>query len=292
MRQMNWDDLRYVLAVARAGSLAGAARALAVNHATVLRRVGGFERDLGVAIFDRTARGYRVAPQRRQVIEAMQRAEAAIFAVERALVSARSPLAGVVRVTTTDTLCLAVMPGIVEEVCVGASGLTIELNSQNLHLDLARLDADIAVRPARALPSGMSGTRACKMGFAAYAVNPAVENWLGLTGNLAPLPVAEWLRATVPAEQITGRADSFVVLREMAAAGQGRAILPCVLGDEDARLVLLDREMPLMATDIWVASHPDMSDVPRIRAVREMLVQALERQAPRLLGAAGRAASG
>lgn len=125
------------------------------------------------------------------------------------------------------------------------------------------------------------------MGFAAYAVSPAVGNWLGLTGSLAPLQAAEWLRAHVPPERVTGRADSFVVLREMAAAGQGRAILPCVLGDGDTRLIRLAGAMPAMVTDIWVASHPDMADVPRIRAVGDMLVQALGREAARLLGSAG-----
>ncbi|WP_166127473.1 LysR family transcriptional regulator [Maritimibacter fusiformis] len=283
---MNWDDLRFVLAVARAGSLAGASRALGVNHATVLRRITGFERDLDVTIFDRTARGYRVAPRRAQVIAAMEQAESAVLGVERVMSAARSPLAGVVRVTSTDTLCLAVMPGIVETLQAGEGDLTIELNSQNLHLDLGRLDADIAVRPARSLPDGLTGVRACQMGFAVYATGPAIGNWLGMTGSLAPLPASEWLRANVAAERITGRADSFVVLREMAAAGQGRAILPCVLGDEDQRLIRLADAMPPMVTDIWVASHPDMADVPRIRAVCDMLVRALEREAARLLGAA------
>ena len=77
MQRMDWDDVRFVLAVAREGSLAGAARALGVNHATVLRRVGGFEDRLGVTIFERTARGYRVAPRRARVLAAMREMEAA-----------------------------------------------------------------------------------------------------------------------------------------------------------------------------------------------------------------------
>jgi len=81
MKQMDWEDLRYVLAVADKGSLSGAARKLGVNHATVLRRVNAFEENMGIAVFDRTARGYRIAPRRRRVLDAMQAVEEAAQAV-------------------------------------------------------------------------------------------------------------------------------------------------------------------------------------------------------------------
>lgn len=284
MRQMDWDDIRFVLAVAREGSLSGAARALRVNHATVLRRINGFEETAGVAIFDRTARGYRIAPHRRQVLASMRAVEEATLGVERALTAARAPLAGVVRVTSTDTFCLAVLPPIVAALMAQAEGLTIELNSQNLRSDLSRLDADIAVRPAESLPPELTGTRAGRLGFSVYAAPGGATGWLGLSGSLAGSIPAAWMDEHLAETEIVGRADSFPVLREMAAAGQGRAVLPCVLGDDDPRLVKLDGLLPPMAADIWVASHVDLAEVPRIRAVREMLSRALERDTARLLG--------
>lgn len=284
MQSFDWDDIRFVLAVAREGSLAGAARSLGVNHATVLRRIAGFEERLGVVIFDRTARGYRVAPRRGRVIRAMEAVEAAAQGVSRALTAARAPLAGTVRVTSTDSLCLAVLPPIAARLMAEAEGLTIELNSQNLPSDLARLDAEIAVRPAVTLPDNLDGIRAARMGFAVYAAPGAPAGWLGLAGSLSRARPARWLAEEIAPDTILGRSDSFVVLREMAAAGQGRAVLPCILGDDDPRLVRLDGAMPEMSVDLWVASHTDMADVPRIRAVREMLAAALSRDAVRLLG--------
>lgn len=287
MQWRDWDDIRYVLAVAREGSLAGAARALGVNHATVLRRVAAFEETLGVAIFERTARGYRVAPRRGRVLRAMQEMEAAALGVERALEAARAPLAGTVRVTSTDTLCLAVLPRIAARLMAEVEGLTIELNSQNLPSDLARLDADIAVRPAMTLPEDLVGKRAAQMGFAVYAAPGAAEGWLGFAGSLTRSRPATWLDEAVPPETITGRSDSFVVLREMAAAGQGRAVLPCVLGDDDPRLVQLESAMPDIAVDLWVVSHADLADVPRIRRLRDMLAEALAGEAVWMRGGQG-----
>lgn len=285
MRRMDWDDLRYVLAVAREGSLSGAARRLGVNHATVLRRITAFEQGQEISLFDRTARGYRVAPRRRRVMAAIEAMEGAALGVERAITATRSPLAGVVRVTSTDTFCYAVLPPILAGIHAQAEGLMVELNSMNLHADLSRLDADIAIRPARSLPPELTGVRAGRLGFAVYAAPGAGERWLALSGQLRQAAPAQWMAEQVEEGDIAGRADSFLVLREMAARGQGRAILPCVLGDEDARLVRLEGAMPPMAVDIWVASHVDLAEVPRIRAVREILIGALERDGARLLGA-------
>ena len=98
---------------------------LGVNHATVLRRVSSFEQATGVPVFDRTARGYRVAPRRGRIIAAIRAMEEAALGVARALDAARAPLAGTVRVTSTDTLCLTVLPRIVARVMSAAEGLTI-----------------------------------------------------------------------------------------------------------------------------------------------------------------------
>lgn len=287
MQRMDWDDIRFVLAVAREGSLSGAARRLGVNHATVLRRVTGFEEGLGVAIFARSARGYRIAPHRARVLAAMQAMEEAALGVERALTAARAPLAGVVRVTSTDSVCLAILPPILARLQAEAEGLTIELSAQNQHSDLARMDADIAVRPAESLPAELVGEAAGKMGFGVYAAPGGEAKWLGLSGPLTRVGAARWMAEAVPDDQVAGRSDSFLVLREMAAAGQGRAVLPCVLGDDDARLVRFEGAMPEMAVDLWVASHADLAEVPRIRTVRAMLLAALRKDSPRWLGRTG-----
>lgn len=275
MNEFDWGDVRVVHAVAEAGSLSGAARALGVNHATVLRRVAAFERATGVTVFDRTARGYRVAPRRGRIVAAMQAMDEAALGVARALDAARAPLAGTVRVTSTDTLCLTVLAPIVARLMSAAEGLTIELNAQNQPADLGRLDADVAVRPAVTLAPGLVGARAGRLAFAVYAAPEAARGWLGFGGSLQRSAPSAWLDDHVADAEIAGRADSFPVLREMAAAGQGQAILPCLLGDADARLVRRAGLLPEMYVDVWVASHADLAEVPRIKAVRAMLLRAL-----------------
>lgn len=287
MHRDNWDDLRFVLTVAETGSVSAAARALGVNHATVLRRVAAFEERHGLMVFERTPTGYAVPRDRLRLIEAAREAEAAHLAVARMIAGARAPLAGAVRVTSTDTLCFSVLPRVLARLRDEAPDLRIDLLSSNAHADLARIEADIAVRPAATLPDDLAGEAAAELGFAAYApaADPETRGWLGISGPLARSTlVSDWLRANVPAGALRGAADSYLILREMVAAGQGRALLPCLLGDGDPRLLRLENIPVGLSVPVWVASHADLADAPRLKAVRNRIAAELRAEAGRLGG--------
>lgn len=288
MTRENWDDLRFVLAVAEEGSVSGAARRLGVNHATVLRRVAAYEDAAGMTLFDRTVRGYAVPSPMDRVIEAAREVDRAVQAVGRVLRGTLAPLAGEVRVTSTDSLCHCVLAPIVARLRTVSPELTVELMCSNRHLDLGRTDADIAVRPAAALPDDLVGEVAAVLGFGLYRARGAVtEDWLGLSGPLVRSGVGRWIAESVDRARIVTRADSFIVLRELAAEGLGIAAMPDFLGAEDLRLERVEGVLPDLPVDLWVASHADLAHVPRIAAARRRLVEALAAQAGRLRGRGG-----
>lgn len=283
MHNPNWDNLRYVLTVADQGSVSAASRILGVNHATVLRRVAAFESEHGGAIFERSAQGYRVLPDRERVIEAAREVENAMFSVERLMHGARAPLRGLVRVSSTDSICQHLLPPLVARLQAASSELHIDLMSSNGHLDFSRLQADISVRPAIRLPDEMSGETRSDLAFAAYSAPGAAQTWLGLTGPLAQSVPAKWMDANLPPEQIKGGADSFLVLREMALLGMGITVLPVFLGSIAPGLSRLPGVMPAMSVPVWVATHVELRDVPRIRIVGAQILTYLASQAD-LLG--------
>ena len=280
----NWDDIRYVLAVAESGSVSAAARALGVNHATVLRRIAAFEELQGAPVFDRTAQGYAVPAERLRVIEAAREAAQAIEAVGRHM-QGQGGGSAAVRVTSTDSLCVTVLPAVAAALEAGDPPLCAELVVSNAHVDLARLAADVAVRPAMALPSDMAGEQAARMGFAVYGARAGGrDGWLGLRGLLARSVAARWMEDAAGEAGVAGGADSFVILRELAAAGQGRTILPCILGDGDARLARLSGWEPDLSVPVWVASHVDLAQTRRMRLIRSRILQALAPVADGLAG--------
>ena len=280
MHKHNWDDLRFVLAVAESGSVSAAARALGVNHATVLRRVAAFEEQHGIMVFERTTTGYAVPSERRRIIEAAREAEAAHLAVTRLISGARAPLTGVVRLTTTDTICATILPSALVRLRQEAPELTVEVLCSNARADLGRVEADIAVRPASELPDDLTGEVASHLGFAVYgpADDPECPGWLRPVGVLERSRVVDWMRAIAGDQHVAATADSFISLCEMAAAGLGRTILPCVLGDRHPGLARTGDALPESSVPLWVASHVDLADAPRIAAVRSRLVAALKAQ--------------
>ncbi len=285
MAREDWDDLRYVLAVAETGTISAAARRLGVNHATVLRRVAQFEQRIGTELFEKTPRGYMLAPDLARVIEAARDVDRAVQTVQRLLAGARAPLTGEVRITSTDSFCQCLLPPILARIATEAPALKVTLISSNGYVDLGRTEADVAVRPTARLPGNLIGERPALLGFGLYRARGAgAEVWLGLTGQLERTVPARWMADHVGADRIGDASDSFLTLRELAAAGRGMAILPHFLAAGDARLAPVTGLMPALAVDVWVASHADLADVPRIALMRRLLTRGLAAEAARLLG--------
>jgi DNA-binding transcriptional LysR family regulator len=127
---------------------------------------------------------------------------------------------------------------------------------------------------------------AAGLGFGHYLRRGSAEPgpWLGMSGALARSKPAVWMAGALAADEARGGADSFPTLAAMVAAGLGQAILPCILGDGDPRLERCHGVVPDLEVPVWVASHIDLSDVPRLRAARALLVEALAEDAGRLAG--------
>lgn len=272
MHNSNWDNLRFVLSVIDEGSVSAAARQLGVNHATVLRRIAAFEEQYGGAIFDKSAVGYRPLPDKQQLIQAVREVENGIMSVQRLMQGASPSLSGVVRVSSTDTICQYLLTTMVAALQNESLELEIELLSNNSHLDFSRMEADIFVRPALSLPEHMSGEAAANLVFRAYGVADCPDQWLALKGPLAKSVAAIWLSENIPQHLCVSGSDSFVILCKLAEAGLGIAILPSFVGESVAGLRHLKDKMPDIHVPIWVGSHEDLRRTPRIRAVNSRII--------------------
>ncbi len=282
--KQNWDDLRYVLAVADTGTISAAARLLGVNHATVLRRIASFEAQHGGQVFERRSHGYALLEEKRAVLDAAREVQEAVLSVERLMQGSDEALTGIVRLSSTDTFCQAVLPAFVSEVNTTGNALSVELMCSNDHIDFARLEADIALRPALSLPSMLTGEVVAELGFAVYARAGAPKAWLGLGGPLLRSAAAQWLRDSYPDVVPVATADSFVVLRELALLGLGQVLLPCFIGDAAVGLERRSEPLKNARVPIWVLTHRDLRQTPRMRAVQKRLGSFMLRQRDRLAG--------
>ncbi len=280
---MNWDDLRYVLALAKTGSLAKAGRALDVDHTTVGRRIEAVEKDLDTRLFTRTTTGYVLTQEAERILPEMQEVEGAVLKLERRALARTEELDGAVRVTSSETFAASYLASRLAVFVRGRPGLTIEVLASSTIFDLARREADVAVRLFRSKHDHLVLQRSGEIGYALYG---AVEYFARRPFPRTPEDLAEhdlitpelsehefemqWLRRMAPRARIAFASNLSFALQAAARSGAGIAILPCYLGDTDPAL----RRVPMPAEPsrpIWLTVHRDLQHTPRVRAVLDFL---------------------
>jgi DNA-binding transcriptional LysR family regulator len=288
---MEWDDLRYLLAVGRHGTLSAAARCLNVNHSTVFRRIGLIEERLGVRLFERHRDGYTPTLAGEEAVALAERLEGDVDELERRLAGRDTRLTGAVRVTTTDTLLLGALAPVFADFRSAHPAIMLEVIVDNRFLSLSKRDADVAIRPSSTPPDTLVGRRVSAIATAVYGARaylktaPPIDDldahaWIAPDDSLAELPSARWLRTRLKQAQIVFRTNTLMGMLAAARAGLGLAALPCLLGDAAGDLRRVLPPQGELATDLWLLVHRDLRHVARVRAFLDHADRELRRLHP------------
>lgn len=285
MHNMDWDQVRFFLAVVRNGSVSNAAKILKVNQSTVSRRITALEDQLGRPLFDRTANGWLVTPVGERLVKPAERMADEAHAIERQVVADSQELSGLLRVTVAE-ICTQVlaMPAISQFIRQYPS-INLEVISSNAELDLAARDADVAVRVTEDPPQDLVGKRIGLLAYAVYGVEAMYERvmegdqtvpcitWIG-DGHSKP----EWVTKSFTKTPYIYRCSGLAFMQRMVQEGLGVAQMPCALGDSDPLL----RRIPVRYVEagwgLWVLSHVDLRTTARVRLFRDYLVSELEQK--------------
>jgi DNA-binding transcriptional LysR family regulator len=243
--------------------------------------------------------GYVLTAGGEELIAAARQIDDTVTSLERKIVGQDLRLSGAIRITSTDTLMVSILPEILAEFRSAHPGIGIEVALSNAMLNLTRREADIAIRPAKNPPETLVGRRIAKIAFAIYGSSQylskhrkiddlAAHQWVGPDDSLADTSVARWMRAELPESDVVLRADSLLGMREAARAGLGLAALSCYLGDTSPGLVCVHRPIAAMQTVLWILTHEDLRRTARIRAFTEFAANAFARRRPLLEGAEAR----
>ncbi|HEX8699459.1 MAG TPA: LysR family transcriptional regulator [Myxococcaceae bacterium] len=295
---MDWNDLRYLLALRDQGSLSAAARHLRVNQATVGRRLAALQRDVGVPLVERSSLGMRLTPAGEQAVLAARRIEDTTATLERQLAGAEPRVAGAVRVTAPDTLASQLLaphlPGLRERY----PELRLELLASARAVNLSRQEADVAVRLFRPAEPTLAVRRLGALSFALYASpqyvrergRPRLDSLrehvlLGDDASVAGTPEKEWLEEVGQGASFALRSNSRYAQLAAARAGAGVALLPCYLADSGQGLVRLCEPEAVPTREAWLVVHQDLQRVPRVRAVLDFVAEVFTQEKHRLRGA-------
>lgn len=274
---IDWNDLRYVLALARHGSLSATARALKVNHATVARRIAALEASLGLTLFERRSRGYRLTPAAAPVLAAAEQIEAPLLRLGRlGDVRRGEQISGTVRITCTEGVASHTIAPQLAGLRQRWPGLQIEIAVEHRSLSLARREADIAIRWARPKTGELFASR---LGAVPYRLfrNPAAVDRSAVAAfdeSLAELPESLWLKRSGLSQAI--RSNSMLPLVAAARAGACAVLLPEYIGRGYPEL-LPDPGKPPVTRELWLVLHRDLRNTPRVRAVADYLSDRIKR---------------
>ena len=294
---MPWDDLRVFLAIARAGSLAGAARSLGVNHSTVFRRINAFEDNLGVRLFERLGTGYALTVAGEEMRATAERVEREIDRLDRRITGQDLRLEGSLVVTTTDTIAQHILLPHMAQFRHSYPGIRLELIIENANVNMSKRQADVAVRPTRTPPETLVGRRISTLAFAVYASNVYMQkrtadlsalDWIRLDDSLMHLAADQWFRRTLPDAKTALTTNSVMGLLMGCEADLGGAIIPCFMADPNPRLQRLGAPIDAAASILWLLTHEDLRHTARVRAFMDFMADALKSDMDLLEGRAGK----
>jgi DNA-binding transcriptional LysR family regulator len=276
----DWDDYRFALALQRSGSVRGAAEMLGVNHATVSRRLAALNDRLGGIVFERVAGTYRATGQGKPLVAAALQMEASVFAAERGIMGLERAMSGPLTLSLPDTVAQHLLVAEIGEFAAAFGDIQLVVETSYGFADLDRREADLVVRISNDPPDHLIGRRLFKYARCHYA-RPAYlashdagsMRWLGWPEDTDS---PDWIRdSPFPDTPIGLRLEHPMVRHAAAVAGQGLIFEACFLADPDPRLVRLRGSAPEPDRDIWVLTHPDLKDTPKVSALMRFLVESL-----------------
>jgi len=279
---MDWDDLRVFAAVARAGRVSAAARELGVEHTTVSRRVSALERDLGAPLFYRTASGYKLTAHGQSALASAEAMERAAFGLGARVREKAGTVAGRVRVAMLEEHATYWLAPHLPALRARLPAIELEVLTGIPPLDLARGDAELAVRTPRPRQSGLAAVRLAASSSGLYvATARAGRKRVRVDGAARGLPLcvysdayrglqsAAWFQPVLAAGEIVLRTNSTSALAAAARAGAGYSVLPRVVGEAYADLVAVSAD--LSQGEFWLVTHPEYRRDPKVRAVAVFL---------------------
>ena len=268
---MNWDDIKFVKALAAARTLEAAGTDMHVAPSTVFRRLNRIEKELGLNLFTRDRRGYHLTTAGEEMARLAEDMDLRVAETARKLARHDLSPSGMVRLTTTDTLAPLVIDHL-PELQASHPEIRLELVVNSNRLSLGRREADIALRPSNNPPETLVGRNLGQIRYGVWARADLTEDapWIGYDSDGSLIPAAGWVQDQKP-EIITLTCNNLTAMTEAARQGMGRAAIPDFMAARAGGMV---RQQPLPAdrwTSLWLLTHADLKTLPRISAVMNWL---------------------
>lgn len=285
---MDWNDLRYVKAIADYGNVAEASKKLDVHQSTVFRKLNAIEKNLGVRLFERLPNGYVKTAAGEDVIQAAERIEADVSALNRRISGQDMRPSGKIRVTMTDVFVKFLAPCLAD-FRLAYPEIEIEILVSRDVFNLTKRDADLAIRMTKQPLETLVGRKIARVAVAVYATQKYLKNhqnlshlnqhdWIITDEDTIDSATVRWLKQNVPNLKCQYRFNTCMGILAGIEEGMGLGLLPCYLGDSDPNLARVSLPIPELEKQLWILTHEDLRYVTRIRTFIDFVASFLARK--------------
>ncbi|OMH38213.1 LysR family transcriptional regulator [Motiliproteus sp. MSK22-1] len=286
MMNLSWDDLRYFLTAARAGTVTAAGNQLGVSYTTVSRRIQQLEAQLGVLLFERTPSGYLLTAEGESIIARAEGMEDTFLSISRDLLARDAQLSGPLRVTMPEPVASILVAPHLAEFQQRFPQIRLELLIGQETLDLSAREADIAIRVTNEPPESLIGQEISKITFGVYGAGNYLDTHPDLNHpdvRYMCLPhdsgiVPKWVSKVCPKATPGIMINSLHLLVRGVAQQLGIGYLPCFIGDSDPELERVEVNYCSPPMGLWILSHTDYRNTARFKIFRTFFTEKLRQQ--------------
>jgi DNA-binding transcriptional LysR family regulator len=295
---LDWNDLRYFIAVAREGSTLAAGRALRVSQTTVARRIAALEQALGFPLFDKRQAGYALSPAGEQLLQKAVKVEESASAFSDAAAAHSRDLSGTVKITTEEIYAVTLLAPLLPELRQLHPEIVIDLDTSQAIRDLGAGEADISLRSTSetSQPAGVVGRKLCVDDWTLYCSKDYAARHgapksldeikghpiIGGGGGNLWVHYQAWLQALGLEDEVAMHHATSGGLLAGVRSGFGIAVLPCVVADSDPELHRCIAPRTKHGRVLWLFTHDRVRHTPRVRAVIDFLYERLSRHVRQL----------
>lgn len=277
------SELAVLLALVRAGNLAGAGQLAGLDGSTVFRTVQRAEKALGQRLFERSRSGYRPTELGSRLAQHAERIEAELEAARAEARLESGAVSGVVRIATTDTLLKGLLLPVLGPLHAAHPGLRLEITARNELANLTQREADIALRTTARPPPHVVGRELGTVRNAVYAarlpgrrarpLDLATAPWIGVDEAMPEHPSVRWRKKQWPRVEPLLCFNSVQAVFDAVAAGLGVGLVPAFLARGRDDVVQVGEPVPEADVQLWLLTHPESRHLRRIATVAAHLAQ-------------------
>ena len=276
MKKFDWEDIKFLGAIATNKTVRAAARQLKVHHSTVSRRIESLEHAADCRLVFRTPEGYVLTEAGELLANSAGAMELEVSRVQRLISGGDQEMAGQIVISMAEPLAIHAFAPRLPEFRQKYPNLEVAISSSNNMVDLSRQKADVAIRMTNQPEESLFGKRLFPYYNAVYASQEYIKKvdllstpenavWIGWRRSFDRHP--EWVKSTeFNTTPVWGSFPDIAMQTELARAGLGLAYLPCFIGDRDKQLVRVSQQPPQPGRDIWILTHVDLRRARRIKA--------------------------